>query len=685
MGKKVTILFTLLCLCLVPLSAQDSTRHEKVADSEGNKHEKVTAMREVYVAANRRLSDTGIEKTVLDTTLLRQNLSYSMADILTRHSTLFIKSYGRATESTAEFRGTSPSHTQVTWNGMKINSPILGTVDFSYIPAYFIDQATLLHGPSSVQIGSGGLGGAIDLSTQPLFDKGWGIELTQGIGSFKTFDEFLRLNYSNQHWSSSTRLSYAHSKNEFRYTNRDKMVDIYDTEGNIVQSYHPREKNKSGYFDDVNVMQEVAYKSAHAGTFGATAWYGWSLRGLPFLSVDFKDDTSFRNEHKQQSLHSQLYWKRTASRWNIDLRAGFQQQHIAYDYSSTRNGISSTITSTSSIQRNGQLLGTFNWIPNEKWMLTATSNTTYQHVRSNDHTPFHTGKNYNRGRWEESLSASVKWRPIQRLSLSAILRQEIYGHHIAIPIPALFADVILWPRINLVLKASATRNYRYPTMGDLYFQPGGNPELKPEEGFSYDGGLEMNIERKRWSLKANACAFDSYISDWILWTPNNKGYWEPSNVRKVHNYGTELSASAKYRPTKDWSLQLSANFAYTPSINRGDPLNANDASYGKQLCYVPLYSANASASVAWRGWTLGYQWIHYSERYTTSSNETQYITGRLLPYYMNDLSLEKAFHLKKVSLSFKAVVNNLLNKEYVTVLSRPMPPRNYTLFLTFKY
>ena len=52
----------------------------------------------------------------------------------------------RATLSTVAFRGTGPSHTQVVWNGMRINSPMLGMTDFSMIPSYFVDDAQLLHG-----------------------------------------------------------------------------------------------------------------------------------------------------------------------------------------------------------------------------------------------------------------------------------------------------------------------------------------------------------------------------------------------------------------------------------------------------------------------------------------------------------------------------------------------------------
>ena len=262
------------------------------------------------------------------------------------------------------------------------------------------------------------------------------------------------------------------------------------------------------------------------------------------------------------------------------------------------------------------------------------------------------------------------------------MREEVYKDDWVAPIPALFADVILWQPWNVVLKASVARNYRYPTMDDLYFQPGGNPDLQPEKGFTYDAGVEFAVKKVRWTLKGNVTAFDSHIKDWILWTPNTKGFWEPSNVKKVHNYGLECSLDGSLLLTKDLKVSLAGNFAWTPSKNIGEDINSNDASYGKQLCYVPKTSANVNARIQWRTWTLLYQWNHYSERYTTTSNEVNYITGRLKPYYMTDLSLEKTFRFHKVEGAVKGVVNNLFSTEYVTVLSRPMPRRNYEIYLT---
>ena len=93
----------------------------------------------VMVTGNRPISDIGIQRTRFDSLALKENISLSMADVLTFNSSIYVKSYGRATLSTVAFRGTSPSHTQVTWNGMRINNPMLGMTDFSLIPSYLID------------------------------------------------------------------------------------------------------------------------------------------------------------------------------------------------------------------------------------------------------------------------------------------------------------------------------------------------------------------------------------------------------------------------------------------------------------------------------------------------------------------------------------------------------------------
>lgn len=185
---------------------------------------------------------------------------------------------------------------------------------------------------------------------------------------------------------------------------------------------------------------------------------------------------------------------------------------------------------------------------------------------------------------------------------------------------------------------------RFPTLNDLYFLPGGNINLKKEHGFTYDGGVEFTVGRKNsYSLHGEATWFDSYIDDWIVWLPTFKGFWSPSNIKRVHAYGIELKGSLDWLVATDWHLLLNGNFSWTPSINHGDPVSWGDASIGKQLVYVPKFSAAVNAQLDWKTWSLGYKWCHYSERFTTSSNETKTKIYRISPYFMSDVTLEKRF------------------------------------------
>ncbi|WP_341463584.1 hypothetical protein [Alistipes finegoldii] len=152
------------------------------------------------------------------------------------------------------------------------------------------------------------------------------------------------------------------------------------------------------------------------------------------------------------------------------------------------------------------------------------------------------------------------------------------------------------------------------------------------------------------------------------------------NIRRVHSYGVETKLSAEAETSGGWRLLLDGNFAWTRSINRGDPFSPADESVGKQLVYIPVYSAALTARVEWRRWELTYKWNWYSERYTMSSNDLG-VLGRVKPYFMSDLSLEKGLDCKWASFSLKGCIHNLLNEEYESVLSRPMPRLNVSFFI----
>lgn len=647
-------------------------------------------LREVTAWGKRPMKEIGVQKTTFDSMALKENIALSMADVLTYNSSVFVKSYGRATLSTVAFRGTSPSHTQVTWNGMRVNNPMLGMTDFSTIPSYFIDQASLLHGTSSVNESGGGLGGLVKLATSREVPEGFGAQYVQGIGSFSTFDEFGRFTYGDDHWSVSTRVVYSSSPNDYRYTNHDKKVNVYDDNNNIVSQYHPRERNRSGAYKDFHALQEVYYNTNRGDRLGLAAWYIDSNRELPLLTVDYGAETGFENRQRERTFRGVLSWDHLRSNWKGALRGGYIHTWMAYDYKrEVAPGNWAAMTRSRSRVNTffGQAEGEYS--PSRRWFFNAAVSA-YQHfVRSHDKDVILQDGDigivgYDRGRVELSGSASAKWQPVDRLGLSVVLRQEMYGDRWAPLIPAFFVDGLVSRTGNIMLKASVSRNHRFPSLNDLYFLPGGNPDLRSEKGWTYDAGATFDISGGSavpFTLGGGITWFDSRIDDWIIWLPTPKGFFSPRNVKKVHAYGIETRLNLALEPFKGWVFDLNGTYSWTPSVNVGEPMSPADKSVGKQLPYVPRHSASLTGRVSWRSWSFLYKWAFYSRRFTMSSNDNT-ISGSLPPYYMSNISLARNFSFRPLDLQLRLAVNNLFNEDYLSVLSRPMPGINFEFFIS---
>ena len=649
--------------------------------------ERTVAIREITVVGHRPMKEIGVQQTKLDSVALKENIALSMADVLTFNSSIFVKSYGRATLSTVAFRGTSPSHTQVTWNGMKINNPMLGMTDFSMIPSYFIDDASLLHGTSSVSETGGGLGGAVKLMSRPAENRGFGVQYIQGIGSFKTFDEFLRLTYGDDHWQISTRAVYSSSPNDYKYRNHDKKENIYDDDMNIIGQYYPVERNRSGSYKDLHILQEVYYNTRKGDRFGLNAWYINSNRELPMLTVDHGAATDFDNRQRENTFRGVLSWDHLRSNWKVAAKGGYIYTWMAYDYSrDLGNGTMAQMTRSRSKINTlyGQVDGEY--YIGRKWLFTANLSAHQHFVESRDKSVLlqqgGTGiVGYRQARIELSGAVSAKWRPVDRFGMSVVLREDMFGVKWTPIIPALFIDGVLSKRGNIVAKASLSRNYRVPTLNDLYFLPGGNPDLKSESGWTYDAGVSFAVGKSGvYSLSGSANWFESFIKDWIIWLPTTKGFFSPDNIKDVHAYGVELKADLTVNLAKEWQLGLDGTLSWTPSINNGEPRTPADQSVGKQLPYVPEYSSSVNGRLSWRRWSFMYKWCYYSERYTMSSNDVS-LSGKLPKYFMSNISLERTIDMRWAEWSLKGVINNLFNEEYISVLSRPMPGINFEIFI----
>ncbi len=642
---------------------------------------------EITVTARRPVSEIGVVMTKLDSASLKDNVSLSMADVLTFNTSVYVKNYGRGTQATVAMRGTSPSHTRVTWNGMNLSSPLLGMTDFSTIPSYFIDHADVFHGSGSLNQIAGGLGGLVALSTVPDIEPGLHAQYVQGIGSFKTFDEFARVTWSNRRWKTSTRLFAGHSANDFMFTNHDRKENVYDSDHNIVAQYYPRQRNRNGAFTDYHAMQEVWFDPGRHDRAGLSAWYMSTNREIPFLTTDYGADMAIENRQREQTLRAVGSWDHSGNRWKMRVRGGWTHSWVAYDYS--RGPLSMPMTTMSRTRSHlntifGRAEGEYNPVPRVSLTASVAVN---QHIADSrdrsmiDADGHLTTLGYREWRAEISAAASARWQPLDGYGVALVMRHESMGGKSAPLIPALMVDALVSRRANVTLKGSVSRNYRFPSLNDLYLMPGGNPDLKSESGITYDLAVACALgDNRHYSLSGSLGWFDSYIDNWILWLPTPKGYFTPRNVKKVHSYGIELNINMMTEPLKGLPIDLSGSLSWTPSINRGGKMSEGDRSTGRQLPYVPRVSASLTGHLTWRRLGFLYKWCYYSRRYTMSSNDLTF-NGYLPPYFMSNIAVEYNQPLRPADIQLKLSVNNLFNEDYLSVLSRPMPGINFELYI----
>ncbi len=624
-----------------------------------------------------RKETAGMKETRVDSAVLAGKVHLSLSDLLSENTTVFIKDHGRGALATASFRGTAASHTRVDWNGISINAPMTGMVDFSLIPVYLVDEVTLKHGNASIGGGSGGLGGAVHIGNTADWNQKLGVKYLQGIGSYHTFDEFLQFNAGNRKVRSSTRLYHSCSRNDYPFVNRG--IGLVDPLTGTVT--HPLDTNENAAYQKSGILQELYFRPDHRHLISLRYWGQRAERSIPQATTYEGPDFSNLN-HQGDTDHKVVAgWKFDAGKNSLSLRSGYTERHIRYVLRNHVAGLGQ-LPAIYSVSLQKSFLNRFSWNfdPGPGFSVDASLDANLHDVLSEDTVQ---GTGYARQRGELSLLLAFSKRFGDRANVNVMLRQERVDRKLLLPVPYLGFDLRLIREKNLFLKGNVARNCHLPSLNDLYWQPGGNPDLLPEEGMSYELGLEYLAGTAKSGFNGGLTLYRSDIQQWIIWIPSYRGYWEPKNIRKVVSQGVELNARLSGQ-VGGLHVTAGGTYAYTSSVNYGDPLIWGDESYGKQLVYVPLHSGNLRINLSYRGFFLTYQHNSYSERYTTSSND---ITRRdwLYPYYMNDLSAGKELRVGKVLLSSELKIYNLFNETYHSVLYRPMPGRNFMFRCMIKY
>ncbi len=615
--------------------------------------------------------EAGMKQTEIDTSILQGKVNLSLSDVLSENSSVFIKNHGRGALSTASFRGTAASHTSISWNGINIQSPMLGMVDFSLIPVYVIDELKLKHGAASIADQAGGIGGSISINNPAVWKRGTEVQYMQGIGSYRTFDEYFMAGFGNGKIRVKTRLYHNFSRNDYTFINRG-IGNLDPVTGDVV---NPVDTNDNAAYLRYGVLQEFHYRPHSGHVLSLLYWGQYADRTIPRPTSYEGPDNSNLNNQADTDHKVVAHWKYYAPFGKIMVRSGYSGKQLDYVQKNRIPGLG-LVPSIHSISQQNSFLNTlsYTWDPGKDLSVEGKVDLNHHDVNSRDTI---SGTGYDRGRNEVSLFGSLRKSFGDRLNMNLIIRQEwVDGQRIPF-IPFLGLDFRIVENSDLVLKASLVRNYHMPALNDLYWQPGGNPDLLPEQGYSLEAGLEYQKVFNAHKIKAEATFYRTEINNWILWIPSYKGYWEPMNIKEVLSTGmeSELQLNGSLGIIE---YRLSGTYAYTRSVNHSDPLARGDASRDKQLVYIPLHSGNLMTSISYRNFFVSYQYNAYSERYTTSSNDPSR-RDWLYPYFMNDVAAGGEFRIRKTAFSAEFRIYNLFNESYHSVLYRPMPGRNYHL------
>ena len=623
---------------------------------------------------NSKVQQKTMERKI-DAMIVKSLKTISLSQLLIQHSPVFIKSSGPGSTASASFRGTTASHTLVLWNGFQLNSPALGEVDFSMIPVFFTDEVSLQWG-SKTSANSGGLGGVINIANSQKFNEGLILDLRQTYGSFNTWGSYLTVGYSANNFIARVKAYRNSSDNDFTYTN-------------IATIPHQEMKQKNADFVDYGFMPEVQARFKNS-LLTFVSWNQFSHRNYPQIMPNVFNNTKeySDNDFSRNVLSYKYYW----NTGRVEMKTAYfyeVQTYFLESYSS--NG--KPVTQNNSLNKSNVFRQIIDLQQDlyKSWKLYAKIQWDNEMVTSSDYDSMpelvegrlvesvvSTGSTTG-GKTRNILSfyAAIDGKIYKDLDLRMTLRNDIVDDKSV----GFFPTATLTYRMPFVkglsFNAGYSHNYRNPTLNDLYWNPGGNENLKGENGKTVDLDINYLYENLNFNLDLRTGLYYSKVKDWIQWVPTNYRYWMPKNVSEVLARGAEFHLKANYRYAL-WNFTISGNYVYSHTTDESEYAQQYDSD-GKQLIYIPKHHANAFVEVRWRTWNLNYT-FEFTGKRTTSMNDDDFFAYDLPYYTLHHLSLGK--QLNKIRLEFK--INNLLNNDYQTVLWRAMPGRSYEIYLEFK-
>ena len=625
----VLLSLPLVSLCQVQ-SVSDTIRMKEIVVSAGLLSEVADAFKQVRI----------------DTLSVNEMRHGSISDIITESGYIYIKSYGPGGIATPSFRGTGASHTQLSWNGISVNSPMLGQADLSLIPGGFIDEIKIYTGLASLAITSGGLGGTIDFVNGPDWKSNELLETGIAAASFGRFSTYGRLFLGGDRFRSVTRAFFQSGDNDFKYIDN-------------VNGPSPEYKYRlNAEYSKKGLMQEF-YLRNDKSVSSARIWLQEAERNLP-ASILMPQVIPSENQ-TDIFLRTIINHRRFYRKSNIDLTVALFSDRLDYV-----NQQASVNSKNHSITLNSKAAFEKEFTKNTHLEILLTNE--YSRVNSVNYSDI-------KSRSVSGLSAAARKSFGENIGMVLLVRQMIMSGRILLPDISAGADIRIIRNREAFLRINVARNSKVPSLNDLFWNPGGNPDLKDEYCSSlevetvYDGRLSSTV-----SFETGVSLYSNFIRDMIQWLPGEFNYWTPQNLNSVNTYGFEADLKVNYREGR-LKTMLAGHYSFTRAEEAGtDRTKAG----GEQLIYVPVSQFNTNARIEWSSIYLVWLSAFTGKRFTSVDN-----SDYLPAYLLNNINCGFRFNAAKTSFDLSIRVENIFNTIYQTIAYQPMPMRSYNLCFTF--
>jgi len=587
----------------------------------------------------------------IDSSSLSAYSGHSFSELLQEKSPIYIRQYGGEGQlSSISFRGTTPNHTTLSWNGVEIQSQTLGLADFSSFPVFLISDLTLYPGAGSSFLGSGSIGGGIVLETNLNRTKGNNGSFQYQIGSFGKQSFGIANSGGTSKTSYFFRAFYSHIDNDFEVSYRG---DTY------------RQNNAQS-----ELFGLVSGLNLDLGTLGqlkTEIWLNQHDRNVQPIIGDFNAEDNLIDRNFRYNLS----YRKNAAKSLHEFSYSFILDNQVFN-----NG-SPVITERSVFRTSHE------WYFGRKFSVLVGADASLVNAQVSNYASDTT---QNRA----SVFSSIKYRPLKPLELSFnISKPWIQG--IKVPyLPQFLVNYTLHESSIYTVEATANAslNFRAPTLNDLFWSPGGNLNLKSETGRSLEIGIQNSYKANQLSLDLDIDAYINNINDMIQWIPggseigdegNILNFWYPENVREVQIRGFEVNANITHQ-INSFSYSLTSNYNYNSSLNK-TIRDEFDRSLDKQLPYVPKHKGGVGFSLSY--YDFGFQWQTSitGRRFTEANNERE-----IEAFEVTNLRFFKSLSIGKnqiLNLSFD--IRNVFNRKYFNYELRATPGINYLLSVNFKY